>query len=67
MTLETDSRPIEAVYGSPFDIVLFSPLSSKQALQHWTLGPDNKFTLVAMSSVPKSGPKSGYENVSVYT
>ena len=41
MTLETDSRPIESVYGSPFDIVLFSPLSSKQALQHWTLGPDN--------------------------
>lgn len=66
MTLETDSRPIEAVYGSPFDIVLLSPLSSKQALQHWRLGQDNKFAMIDSSPVPKSGTQSGYQSLSVY-
>ena len=36
MTLTTDLRPIEAVFGCPTDMILLSPLSSK-ALQHWKL------------------------------
>jgi hypothetical protein len=37
MTLTTDARPIESIYGSPEDLVLLSPLSSSEPLQHWTL------------------------------
>lgn len=64
MTLETESRPIEAVYGTPFDIVLLSPLSSTQALQHWRLGPDKKFFLCDSSSVPKTSTE--YQSMSIY-
>lgn len=58
MTLETESRPIEAVYGSPFDVLLLSPLSSKQAVQHWRLGADKKFFQCDSSPVPKANFKS---------
>jgi hypothetical protein len=37
MTLTTDARPIESIFGSPKDLVLLSPLSSSEPLQHWTL------------------------------
>lgn len=36
MTLKTDSRPVEAIYGSPLQMILLSPLSSS-ALQEWRL------------------------------
>lgn len=37
MTLTTDARPIESIFGSPEDVILLSPLSSSEPLQHWTL------------------------------
>lgn len=37
LTLTTDARPIESIFGSPEDVVLLSPLSSSEPLQHWTL------------------------------
>lgn len=64
MTLETDSRPIEAVYGSPFDIVLLSPLSSKQAIQHWSLDSNNKFVLKNTSICPKNN--KNWQGITIY-
>jgi len=64
MTLETDSRPIEAVFGSPFDIVLLSPLSSKQAIQHWTLNSENKFFMKSTSECPKNS--KSWQSLSIY-
>jgi hypothetical protein len=52
MSMSTDSRPIEAVYGNPHDIVLLSPLSSSRALQHWSL-KDNAYVLIDQREVPK--------------
>jgi len=51
MTLQSDTRPIEAVYGCPNDVFLLSPLSSKNAVQHWTL--DDKYTMTEAMEIPK--------------
>jgi hypothetical protein len=37
MSIATDARPIESVFGGPTEMVLLSPLSSKNALQYWIL------------------------------
>jgi hypothetical protein len=63
MTLSTDARPIESIYGSPFDVVLLSPLSSTQPLQHWTL-EDAKYVLKASQQVPKH-PSANWTSVCV--
>lgn len=51
MTFTSDSRPIEAVYGCPNDVFLLSPLSSKNAVQHWTL--EDKYTMKETMEIPK--------------
>lgn len=51
LTLQSDSRPIEAVYGCPHDVFLLSPLSSKNAVQHWTL--EDKYSLSETMEIPK--------------
>jgi hypothetical protein len=51
MTFSSDSRPIEAVYGCPNDVFLLSPLSSKNAIQHWTL--EDKYTMTDSMEIPK--------------
>jgi len=48
-TIETEARPIEAVYGSPFEMFVLSPLSSKK-LQHWTLNTDSDGPLYKMEA-----------------
>jgi hypothetical protein len=53
MSLTTDSRPVEAVYGAAHDFVLLSPLSSTQSIQQWCL-QKSKFVLQNYLSVPKS-------------
>lgn len=50
LTLSTDARPIEAIYGSPHDMLLLSPLSSTQGLQQWAL-EDKKYILKDSSSI----------------
>ena len=52
-SIQTDSRPIEAVYGTPKDFLLLCPLSKTQ-VQHWS-SQDKKFTMIGAHSVPK-GP-----------
>jgi hypothetical protein len=37
MSISTDARPIESIFGGPTELVLLSPLSSKSALQYWML------------------------------
>jgi hypothetical protein len=51
MTLKSDSRPIEAVYGCPHDVFLLSPLSSKNAIQHWAL--DDTYKMKETMEIPK--------------
>lgn len=53
MTFSTSARPIEAIFGSPHDVFLLSPLSLKNAIQHWTLD-DNAYKLKEASEVPKN-------------
>ena len=55
-SIETQSRPIEALYGSPKEMFLFSPLSSKK-LQHWTLQEDPKEGFVYKMESFKDLPK----------
>jgi len=52
MTLETEARPIEAVFGSPREMLLLSPLSAMQSLQMWTI-KDGKYGLSEYSRLPK--------------
>lgn len=68
MSMTTDMRPIEAVYGSPLDVILLSPLSSKQALQHWKLNlNEKKYELVDSKEGPKRTGKVGqWKNVCLY-
>lgn len=57
MTLTTDARPIESIFGSPEDLVLLSPLSSSEPLQHWTLvasaNSKPEYKMTASLKVPK--------------
>ena len=53
MTFSTSARPIEAVYGSPHDVFLMSPLSAKNAIQHWDLQFDS-YKLKDACEVPKN-------------
>lgn len=57
MTVETDTRPLDGVFGSPEDLVLLSPLSSTMALQRYTLTADNTFAMAESSEVPKAGSR----------
>ena len=57
MTMSTDSRPIEAVYGSPREMFLLSPLSSTQTLQYWSL--DETGTYKMTNAVGLLKPESG--------
>jgi hypothetical protein len=52
MTFSTTARPIESIYGSPHDVFLLSPLSAKNAIQHWIL--DETYKLKESSEVPKN-------------
>ena len=66
MSMTTDARPIESVYGSPLDIILLSPLSSKQALQHWKLNlTEKKYELLETKIGPKR-PIGQWKNVCLY-
>jgi hypothetical protein len=51
MEFQSDLRPIEAVYGCPHDIFLLSPLSSKNAIQHYELS--EKYVMTESMEVPK--------------
>jgi hypothetical protein len=52
MTQSTDSRPVEAIFGSAHDFFLLSPLSATQNVQQWTFD-QSKYTLSKTLSVPK--------------
>jgi hypothetical protein len=52
MTMSTDARPIESIYGSPEDVILLSPLSTSSGLQHFVLD-QSTYTLKENCSVPK--------------
>jgi len=53
LTYETESRPIEAVYGSPQEFLVLCPLSKIQ-LQHWTLNANGtKFDMKERQELPK--------------
>jgi len=52
MTLTTDARPIEAIYGGPHELLLLSPLSASQGIQIWTL-TKNEYTLKTSLVLPK--------------
>jgi hypothetical protein len=53
MSLTTDSRPIEAIYGAAHDFLLLSPLSATQSIQQWALA-NSKYALKDFCSLPKS-------------
>lgn len=57
MTMSTDSRPIEAVFGSPREMFLLSPLSSTQTLQYWSLDETGTYNMVKACGLLK--PDSG--------
>lgn len=57
MTMSTDSRPIEAVYGSPREIFLLSPLSSSQTLQYWALDETGTYKMTKSCGLQK--PENG--------
>jgi len=59
MTITTDARPIESVFGSPTEMILLSPMSAKNALQLWTLrANDTAYDMTHSMEIPKC--PSGY-------
>lgn len=69
MTLETDSRPVEAIYGSPLQMLLLSPLSSK-ALQTWTYvtgvdGADGAYKMTAAVPAPRRTDEHSWASCTV--
>lgn len=68
MTLTTDARPIEGIFGSPHEMLLLSPLSSKQALQLWTLQCGDgqaEYKMAEASEAPKLPNKALWQSVCV--
>jgi hypothetical protein len=65
MTLKTDSRPVEAVYGSPLQLLLLSPMSSSP-LQEWRLvdaEATKEYKLTRSEKVPKTA--EGWTSITV--
>lgn len=52
MTLNTDARPIEGIYGSAHDFILLSPLSASQNIQQWQWS-SSEFKMTKSFCVPK--------------
>jgi hypothetical protein len=63
MTLTTDTRPIEAIYGDPHELFLLSPLSASQTLQHWIL-ENGKYNIKKSSGLIKP-PKGHWTSLCV--
>jgi hypothetical protein len=53
LSMNTDSRPIESVYGAAHDFFLLSPLSSSQTVQQWRL-KNSEFVYTDSLTMPKS-------------
>jgi len=65
MTITTDARPIESVFGSPTEMILLSPMSSKNALQLWSLRPnDTAYDMTHSMEIPKC-PKHYWTSLTV--
>jgi hypothetical protein len=63
MTLSTDSRPINSIYGAAHDFMLLSPLSATQSIQQWFFD-GNKYAQYTSFSVPKV-PKGEWASICV--
>jgi hypothetical protein len=63
LSLETEGRPIEAIFGSPKEMILLSPLSAMQGLQLWT-NQDDEYKLKETARLPKC-PKGQWTSMTV--
>ena len=62
LSLETEGRPIEAIFGSPKEMILLSPLSAMQGLQLWT--NQDEYKLKETARLPKC-PKGQWTSMTV--
>lgn len=62
MTLEIEARPIDAVFGTPKQMLLLSPLSAMQTLQLWSFD-NGSYSLANTSRLPKC-PKGQWTSLS---
>ena len=53
LSLETEGRPIESIFGCPNEMILLSPLSASQSLQYWIVGESGEHTMKETSKLPK--------------
>lgn len=64
MTIETQSRPIQSLFGGPHDFFVLSPLSARHGIQQWHLR-DSVYTNTFSCAIPKN-PNGFWTSVSVH-